>query len=333
MRILITKLSSFGDVIAAFPAASDAIAAGVEVDWLVDGAFEHVVKLHPHLRAVHRLDERGTRWRPLTWPRYWRQTWDLKSRLRGAAYDLVVDLQGLLKSALPSRWPDVPVHGYDAHSIREPAASRLYTVRHSISKDLHAVERNRALMAAALGRPAPTGPADFGLSAETGPSPPGLPSAYVVILHSASWPSKLWSEAHWRSLIEAHGDLNFILPWGNDDENCRATRLTAGLPHAQVLADRLTQQPLAGLLASAKVVIGLDSGLMHLANALGAPTLWLFGSTSAVKTGPYGPGAHVVASTNPYSPCLRRECRHADGACMDAISVGRVSDVLTELVA
>lgn len=332
MRILITKLSSFGDVIAAMPAVTDAVAAGVEVDWLVDSAFAHVAALHPGVSRVFALEDRRVRNRG----RFSLQTWAgrrrLKADLQARRHDLVVDLQGLLKSALPSRWAGAPVHGYDRFSIREPLASRLYTVRHAVPWSLHAVERNRALLAAALGRSPPQGTGNFGLSTRHRMSPDGLPAGYAVILHAASWPSKLWPEDRWRNLIAGHADLPVVLPWGDAAEKARAERIAAGFPHARVLPDRLTDGPLADFLASARVVIGLDSGLMHLANALGAPTLWLFGSTSPEKTGPYGAGARVLRSSNPHAPCLKRECRHEGGTCMEGVSAQAAETALDELL-
>jgi heptosyltransferase-1 len=333
VKVLITKLSSFGDVIAAFPAVTDAIEAGVQVDWLVDGAFAHVARLHPGVSQVHTLDGRGSRWKPRQWPAYWRQRTALRRTLRAQAYDRVIDLQGLLKSALPARWAGAPVHGYD--NPREPAASRLYDVRHPVSWTLHAVERNRALMAAGLGLAPPQILGRFGLTGVSRPPPAGLPPVYAILLHSASWPSKLWPEDRWRMLLErrASAALPVVLPWGSEEERARSQRLAAGLEHVQVLPERLSQEPLAGFLAAAKVAVGLDSGLMHLTHALETPTVWLFGSTSPERTGPYGPGARIVRSTNPNAPCLRRECRHDGGTCMEAVSIEAVFEALDQALA
>ena len=333
MRVLITKLSSFGDVIAAMPAVTDAVAAGVEVDWLVDGAFAHVAALHPGVSRIFALEDRRIRDRSRFSLRNLAGRRQLKAELRARRYDRVIDLQGLLKSALPARWAGAPVHGYDSASIREPLASQLYDVRHAVPRTLHAVERNRVLLAASLGRSSPQAAGDFGLSGLAPAVPVGLPAGYGVILHAASWPSKLWSEARWRDLIASRPDLPLVLPWGDEGERARAERLAAGNPQARVLPERLTDAPLAGFLAGARVVIGLDSGLMHLANALGAPTIWLFGSTSPEKTGPYGAGARVVRSTNPAAPCLTRACRHAHGPCMDGIAADVVAAALDEVLA
>jgi heptosyltransferase-1 len=328
VRILITKLSSFGDVIAACPAVSDAVAAGAEVDWLVDASLAHVAALHPGVRKIHSLEGRSSR--SLTRiPAYLAHRGALQRALREGGYDLVVDLQGLLKSALPSRWAQAPVHGYDASSIREPVASALYDVRHTVSWSLHAVERNRALMAGALGHPPPTAHARFGLSAPSNSE--GAP--YGVILHSASWPSKLWPEERWRALLAARNDLPFRIPWGDEAERERAARLADGLAHVSVLPDRLTHLDLAGFLAGARLVVGLDTGLMHMAHALGAPTVWLFGSTSAEKTGPYGEGAVVLTSTVPAAPCMRRECRHEGGDCMSGVAVSAVLEAVDGVLA
>ncbi|WP_290873670.1 lipopolysaccharide heptosyltransferase I [Aquabacterium sp.] len=152
MRVLIVKTSSMGDVVHALPAISDMARAipGVQIDWVVEKGFSAMPAQH---RAVQRVI-------PLQW-RKWRKSlrsaetraalahW--RAEMRRERYDLVIDLQGLLKSALFACFANGPRAGYDRHSIREPLASFFYGRTGHVSRELHAVDRCRALAAQLLG--------------------------------------------------------------------------------------------------------------------------------------------------------------------------------------
>lgn len=337
MRVLVVKLSSFGDVVHTFPAITDLKAArpDVTVDWLVEEGFAPFVRLHAGVDVVHTLAFRRLRKPASRWPRLAGETWRLRQALRGRRYDLVVDLQGLIKSALPARLAG-PVTGYDAASAREPAATRLYARRHPVPRDMHAVERTRALLAAAVGYPVPGGEGRFGIIADGPPDPAlGLPPRYAMVMHAASWPTKLWPEDHWRALLPAlaTGGRGVVFPWGNDGERARAERLAAGLTGAVVLPRVLAGAELARVLGAAEFAVGLDSGLMHLSAALGVPGVWLYGPTDPGLTGPYGPGQVVVRSTWPEAPCRRRTCADipSGDCCMRAIGIEAVADAVVAL--
>ena len=117
-----------------------------------------------------------------------------------------------------------------------------------------------------------------------------------------------------------------MLPWGADDEKARAERIAAGNPNAYVLPGRLDGVELAAVIDKARLAVGLDSGLMHLATALDIPGVWLFGPTDPGLTGPYGDNQTIVPSTNPDAPCRSRDCSHATNGenCMDLVGYDRV---------
>ena len=331
MKVLIVKLSSFGDVIHTFPAVSDLAAAvpGVAIDWLVDEAFAPLVRLHPAVALVHAIAWRRLRWPPARWPDFVGGLAAHRRHLTARGYDHVVDLQGLMKSALAARLAGVPVAGYDRGSAREPAAARLYRHRHVVAKGAHAVERSRRLLAAAIGYPVPAGPGRFGLAVPPRPAIDGLPAGYVLVAHAASWATKLWPEERWRALLGrlAGEGRGMVLPWGNEAERARAEGLAAGIPGAFVLPRVLAGAELAGVIGHADRAVGLDSGLMHLAAALGVPGVWLFGPTDPGLTGPYGAGQTVIRSSYPEAPCRRRTCDREPGGlcCMSAIAVAAVA--------
>jgi heptosyltransferase-1 len=331
MRLLVVKLSSFGDVIHTFPAITDLKAARpeIEVDWLVEESLAPFVALHPGVAGIHTLAFRRLRKPASRWPELVSATARLRNTLRARNYDLVVDLQGLMKSALPARLAG-PVSGYDAASAREPGATRLYRRRFAVPREMHAVERTRRLLAAAVGYPVPDGAGRYGIAAAGPPDPGlGLPPRYAMVMHAASWPTKLWPEEHWRALLpEVAGDRRgIVLPWGNAGERSRAERLASGVPDAVVLPRVMAGAELAAVIAGAERAVGLDSGLMHLAAALRVPGVWLYGPTDPGLTGPYGEGQTVIQSRWPKAPCRRRTCTDTPGGdcCMRAIGAEEVA--------
>jgi heptosyltransferase-1 len=284
-RILFVKTSSLGDVVHQCPAVSDAARAvpGTSIDWVVEEAFAGVARLHPGVAQVIPVALR--RWRRSLWvPRVWNEMRCFREKLKGKAYDAVIDTQGLLKSALITRLARGTRHGMDRASAREPLAARLYDRAHAVPRGLHAVERNRRLTAEALGLSLQN-PLDYGLRADAGPAAQ-LPAEYSVLLTMTSRADKLWPEARWVELGRTLGRL-VLLPWGDALERARAERIAGAIPHSLV-PERMSIEELAAVLAKAKNVAGLDSGLTHLAAALGTPTVAIFCGSDPALTGVYG---------------------------------------------
>jgi heptosyltransferase-1 len=284
-RILFVKTSSLGDVVHNCPAVSDVARAapGAAIDWVVEEAFAEVAAMHAQVRRAIPVALR--RWRGALWhPRSWSEMGAFRRALREERYDLVIDTQGLLKSALLARLASGERHGMDAASAREPLAARFYDVRHAVPRQQHAVERNRQLAAAALGSALPAA-CDYGLRAE-GPPPLDLPAAYAVLLTMTSRADKLWAERNWVELgrlLAARG-VRPVLPWGSAEERSRAERIAAGIGDALV-PRRMRIAELAGLMRGARGVAGVDTGLTHLAAALGVPAVGVYLGSEARLTG------------------------------------------------
>lgn len=282
-RILFVKTSSLGDVVHQCPAVSDAARKlpGAQIDWVVEEPFAGIARMHAAVRGVIPVAMR--RWRRGLFKRaVWREIAEFRRRLRAGRYDAVIDTQGLLKSALITHAACGTTHGMDRTSAREPIAARFYDVAHEVPRGLHAVERNRRLTAAALGYS--LDPAfEYGLAAKE-----GIPSegAYAVLLTMTSRADKRWPEERWIALGRALA-LPVVLPWGNAEERSRADRIGRGIGQA-VVPQRMTIEALAELLMNAKSVVGLDSGLTHLAAALGVPTVAIFCGSDPGLTGLYG---------------------------------------------
>jgi heptosyltransferase-1 len=207
--------------------------------------------------------------------------------LRSESYDAVIDTQGLIKSAWIARAAHGIRHGLDWSSSREPLGW-LYDHTHHVPWGQHAVERNRSLAAQALGY-ALSAPARYGITAATRHFS-WLPAAHphAVLLHATSAERKLWPEARWVELgrVLAARNLVCVLPWGSPAEHQRSQRLAQQIPQA-VVPERLELEVLSALLAQASVVIGTDTGLTHLAGALGVPTIGIYCATDPAATGLY----------------------------------------------
>lgn len=305
MQVLLVKMSSLGDVVHALPGVSDAAAAlgsrGVSFDWVVEEAFADIPARHPSVDRVV----------PIAWRRWRRDLLgsrgalaDFLSRLRSRRYDLILDAQGLVKSAAVTALARGGLRaGLSRRSAREGAAALFYRRHVAVPRERHAVDRIRALFAGALGYPMPGGAADFGLGAGGEAS-----SGRLLLLHGTTWESKHWPEAFWCALSQraAASGLEVRVPWGDAAERARAERIAARSP-----ARVLERMPLAALIdeiAAARMIIGVDSGLTHLAAALGVPTLGLYGSTDRALTGARGLAVRNLQAEFPCAPCLARVC-------------------------
>ncbi|MCG2575535.1 lipopolysaccharide heptosyltransferase I [Dechloromonas sp. XY25] len=287
------KTSSLGDVIHNLPAISDIRYhfPDAQIDWCVEDSFAAIPRLHPAVRAVIPVAIR--RWRKqLAKAATWREIAAFRRQIAAASYDAVIDTQGLLKSALIARCAQGPRLGYAAASAREPLAARCYHRHFHVSRDLHAVVRNRLLAAAALGYKA-DGEPDYGVDTAPGAFPWLPHRPYVVFLTATSRDDKLWPEANWTALGRALNSMGFnaILPGGSAVERERAARLAATIPRA-LAAPPMSIPELAALLAGARAAIGVDTGLTHLAVALKTPTVAIYTATDPGLTGVLGTGFH-----------------------------------------
>jgi len=284
--ILFVKTSSLGDVVHNCPAVSDVARRlpGARIDWIVEEGFADLAAMHASVRQVIPVAIR--RWRASAWrPAVWSEIGAFRRRVAAERYDAVIDTQSLLKSALVSACAAGTRHGLDSASAREPLAAVFYDVTHAVPQGLHAVERNRRLTAAALGFPLDA-QVDYGLRI----APGAARSPRVVLLTMTSRADKLWPEASWIELaefIQSALGAPVVLPWGSVEEKNRAERIAAALAQATV-PPRMALGELRDLLGSARAVVGVDTGLTHLAAALGTPTVGIYCGSDPVLTGIYG---------------------------------------------
>jgi len=317
-RVLLIKMSSLGDVIHTLPALSDACAAlpQLRFDWVVEEAFAEVPAWHPAVGRVLRVALRRWRRAPLE---AWRSgQWQaFRRELLDTSPDLLIDAQGLLKSAMLARMVAAPRAGFDRASAREGLSALCYQRRVAVTRGMHAIERTRTLFAEALGYVRPGSAPDFGIDRGRLPAC-GIGAADLVFLHGSSRAHKCWPESGWRELcgFAAARGLSVALPWGSAAEHARAQRIATGNPLARVLP-RLGLGQMASLLSAARGVVAVDTGLGHLAAALDVPCVSLYGPTEVALIGTRGQSQrHVLAN----------------GTAMETISASRVWQELQQSV-
>jgi heptosyltransferase-1 len=291
LKILLVKLSSLGDVVHAMPAVQDIrqMLPQAQVDWVVERGFAPRVR---RCGGVNRVIECALRrWRKAPLAARTRSEWRaFKTELQVEAYDAVIDLQGLSKSALVA-WLARLAPGGQRYALANRTEGSGYEaptrwvadVAIRIQPHVHAVRRGRELCARALGYAVPAGEA-FGLLAHKTPAPS---RPCVALVHGTSRADKQWPLAHWRALGERLNASGYAvaLPHGSDEEQRTAQRIASGLAHANVWP-RLGLDALTDALAACAGVVGVDSGLSHIAVALDLPHVQLYNFDTAWRTGP-----------------------------------------------
>lgn len=333
-RILFIKPSSLGDIVHAFPVVS-AIKTqwpGSHITWVVKRQWAELVERAEGIDRVWPLEMTVRSW--------------IRAglALRAQRFDLAIDLQGLFRSGILARFSGAPTRiGFENGREGSPW---FYTQRVPVlSSDIHAVDRNLSV-AAALGVSLPDKPRfAFRLLEKDMETVRELcrrkgfsvDRPWIAMNVGARWPTKRWPLESFAAVVnqlhEAH--LDPVVMIGGADERAYTNKL-------KILADRpfidlsgdIPLGSLPALLSKAIAIITNDSGPMHIAAALGVPVVAMFGPTSAIRTGPYGAGHHVLAGQVSCSPCFSRVCRHnPELECLHLIKPAQVVDVIRSLSA
>jgi len=309
MRVLVVKTSSMGDVIHTLPAIEDATKAipGIKFDWLIEEGFQEIPAWHDSVDKVIPIGLR--RWRK-SWPKAFLSS-EIKLFLKGLRekkYDVVIDAQGLIKSAVPAKFTKGILCGFDKSSAREGMAARFYDRKFAVDKSLHAIERVRRLFALSLGyeyqniSPSVKLNLNAGLEEKKG----------FLFLHGTTWPSKHWPDESWLELGKLLKEKceAIYLPWATGQEKDRAEWLGKEL-NISVLP-KLSLTEIAELMLKAKAVVGVDTGLTHLAALLDVRSIGIYGSTDVGLTGAMGVNHKNLKSNFECSPCLSKNCNLLD---------------------
>ena len=310
------------------PAVSDAALRkpGIRFDWVVEEAFAEVPAWHAAIDEVIPVALRRWKHRPLHVLRTGEPQAAVR-HLRRRHYEHIIDAQGLIKSAMIARFARGPRSGLDRDSAREPLAARAYDHSFAIARNQHAVQRVRQLFAVALDYPVPEGPPDYGIKQHFSHY---TRQPYLVFLHGTTWPTKHWPNDYWLSLasMAAAAGLQVKIPWGNAIEQQRAQEIAAVADAIEVLP-RMQLGELASVISAAGTVVGVDTGLVHLAAALGTPCITLYGSTDPGLIGTLGESQLHLQAQFPCSPCQQKKCTYPDEsdvfpACYSTLDPERV---------
>ncbi len=300
-----------GDVVHALPALTDAARANPEIqfDWAVDEAFADIPAWHSYVEKVFPVALR--RWRAgLSSGQGRAEVKNSLRALRGQSYDAIVDLQGEFKSAFVARLAKGKRYGYDGASAREWGAHIVYGQKIGVPKGTHSMSRMRKLLSGALGYAYDQTTIDYAIKRERLLKLPlNIDRPYVVFIHSTSWASKNWPAQYWRELaasVTADG-FTVVLPWGSEVERERSVRIAAELPNRVVLP-QLSISEKASIIGAASATVGLDTGLSHIAAALGVPSITLYGATDPSLCGAIGENQIHIKSDFECVGCHQTDC-------------------------
>jgi lipopolysaccharide heptosyltransferase I len=342
MNILIVKLSALGDVVQTIPAfeALRSHYPAAHISWLVEETVAELLEYYPGLDEIyvcHRKSWLKRLRKPLLWPNVCLDIMKFSRRIRSRYYDLIIDFQGLLKSAI---WVGLARGarkiGFDG--TREGSWRFLNERLPPYDPDRHALDRYldvvRYLGAEVINvlvrDPWPPAEEDkfryrLDQVRRNGETP-------LVVCHPVSrWQTKLWPKAKFARLaaemVERLQATVVFTGSAEDRDEIAAVLNEAGGSEMYNWAGTTNLRELAYLCKRADVVISTDSGPMHLAALLGTPVVALFGPTAPWRTGPYGKSHRVLRMERECSPCFQRSCETLE--CMTAIEV---DDVFTAVV-
>lgn len=326
-RILIVKLTSVGDILHTFPAVG-AIARAfpqATLAWAVDARMADLVRANPHVQELIAVGD-GPSAAP-SWRHYARAA----RQARAGRFDLVVDMQGLLKSAIITSYSAAP-HRLGFGWCRAGARWALNMKLPGPPAAPHAVDVY-CEFARYLG--ADPDPSQFGISVPSSEAAAAqellvqafgaVPDQLVALLPASAWPSKQWPADRFAALAQtlAEKDVRVVvLASGGARDLAEQVAGDAG-PAVASLAGQTSLGQLIALLARCQLVAGGDTGPTHIAAALGVPTLALYGPTSPEVTGPRGPRVRLLRQEVPCAPCRERNCERPE--CMLGLATDEVS--------
>ncbi|HKZ16543.1 MAG TPA: lipopolysaccharide heptosyltransferase I [Geobacteraceae bacterium] len=337
MRVLVVKMSALGDIIHALPVLDylHKVSRGIEVDWVVEEPFLNILEGNPLISRLHVVRTKVWRKRPLS-PATWRDIDVMKRALRERDYDMVFDIQGNLKSGLVCWLSGAGSRIGFARKHLQESINLLFTTRQIPVRrqDYHITDQYLRVVSVCFGRDFNA----FNLVSDIHTSPDDDESArtllatlsdgLIFLFHcGTTWQTKFWQQEGWvdvgRMLLDKYRESTILLSWGNDDERSAAAAIAAAIgPGARVI-DRYSLKGFAALLKKVDLVIGGDTGPVHIAAAVGTPTVSLYRASDGRRSGPRGPGHVTVQSPFDCAPCFRTDCDR-DEDCRRSITAASV---------
>ena len=339
-RFLIVRLGSLGDVIHAIPAvaALKRRYPGGTIDWVVDPRYADLVRLVTVVGSVYPFDPRGARSALSAWRRLRAARFGAQGQAgRGHEYDAVIDLQGLLKSAVLARSVGARrAIGFSRRHLREPMARFFYSETVDPGDAAHVIQKGIGLMRAvgvddpsiAFPIAVPRSDAADAIAARVGSS------GYVLINPGAAWPNKRWPPARFGALaaaIRERRGLRSVVLWGPGEE-AAASAVVAASGGAAEQAPATSITDILAIAKGASLMVSGDTGPLHIAGAVGTPIVALFGPTRAERNGPWSPTDISISRIDQCVCHYERRCRRAQ-PCIDDISVDDVVAAVERRVA
>ena len=337
MRILIVKMSALGDIIHALPALSflHQVSPGIEVDWVVEEPFREVLAGNRLISMLHTVRTKVWRKAPFAAATR-REISEVKAALKGRNYDLVFDIQGNLKSGLVDRFSGCGnVIGFSADLLQEKV-NLLFTTRQIPSRrhDSHVTDQCLRVVCVPFGRDftGMTLTTDISTSVEDNAAAAALLSTLadglVFLCHcGTTWETKFWYDEGWvslgKSLLALYPDSTLLFSWGNETERNKVNGFAAAIGRGARVLDRYPLKGLTALLKRVDLVIGGDTGPVHIAAAVGTPTVSLYRASDGKRSGPRGAHDIIVQAPLPCTACFRTHC-DKDADCRRSITVGMI---------
>ncbi|MDD2273210.1 MAG: lipopolysaccharide heptosyltransferase I [Desulfuromonadaceae bacterium] len=346
MRILIVKISAMGDVLHALPVLDylKQASPGCEIDWVVEEAFADLLSGNPLISQLHTVRFKKWKKKPFSLETI-NDILNVRRGLVQRAYDLVIDIQGNIKSGMVA-WVSGCSHrvGFSRAAAQESLNALFIKRRIALRpEDLHITDQYLRVAAASFdlefsGLQLHT---DICTRPEDDLAVDDLVKRYrkegpLFLIHTGTtWQTKFWYESGWvelgRMIISTFPGAVLLFSWGNDSEYSAAERVTTALGGQAVLLEKLSIMRLAALVKKVNMVMGGDTGIIHLAAAAGTPTVSYYRSSDGLRSGPRGAQHAVIQAPMPCARCFRTRCEK-DGECRESITPALLMQAIEKIL-
>ena len=345
MRALIVKASALGDIVHALPILDylHKVSPGIEIDWIVEEGFRDVLEGHPQIAELHVVRTRAWRKRPFA-ARTRQEVVALRNALHAREYKLVFDIQGNLKSGLIAWLSGCEQRlGFTGEEVQE-RYNLFFTTRQIPVRpqDKHVTDKCLRLVSVPFGKDfsgmdlTTTIATDIEDDSEAEALLATLGEGLVFLFHyGTTWQTKFWSSEGWvalgKELLARHTDSTILFSWGNDAERQAVTEISRAIGSGARVMDRYPLRKLVAILKKMDLVVGGDTGPVHLAAAVGTPTVSFYRSSDGSRSGPRGKQHAVIQSPLSCSRCFLTKCKR-DRECMESITAKAVIEAAAGLL-
>lgn len=345
MRVLIIKASALGDIVHALPVLDflHKIMPGIEVDWAVEEGFREILEGHPQISMLHTVSTKVWRKRPFA-PKTVREVIALKNALHDREYKFVFDIQGNLKSGLIAWLSGCSQRiGFAKEELQERYNLLFTTRRVPIrSVDKHVTDKSLRLVSVPFGKDFTVMEltATIATSVEDDSQAEALLSTLgeglVFLFHyGTTWQTKFWTIDRWvllgKTLLDRYADSTILFSWGNDNERQAVTEISRAVGSGARVMDRYSLKKLVAILKKVDLVVGGDTGPVHLAAAVGTPTVSFYRSSDGRRSGPRGDNHLIIQSPMRCTRCFLTKCDR-DQECRESITVEAVAAAVGQLL-